>query len=110
MENMHTPWLRIGSTVYALEESGKWHKGQMLMQNRFTAQVQAGPNASPSEVQAVAQLMMAAPELLEALEGVLSAAEHAYHTAAFTDPDGGDWWERINRARAAIAKSTGADQ
>ena len=59
--------------------------------------------------EANARLIAAAHELLEALEGVLSAAEHAYHTAAFADPDGGVWWERIKKDRAATAKATGAD-
>lgn len=45
-------------------------------------------------------------ELLDALLSVLPAAEHAYHTGAFPDADGGDWWSRIVRARAAIAKAS----
>lgn len=56
-----------------------------------------------------ARLIAAAPDLLEALRLVLPAAEHAYHTGAFADIDGGDWWSRILQAREAIAKATPSD-
>lgn len=55
----HTPrpWYRDGTTVYALNPHNF---------NRFSAQIH-GAHTPKSELEAVAQLMQAAPELLEAL-------------------------------------------
>jgi hypothetical protein len=101
----HTPgpWLIDGTTVYALngEET-----------NRFTCQVQGGHVAfrfdkavrtSTFEREANARLIAAAPELLEALEGMLRASV----TGGIEDAE-------LNaleaKARAAIAKARGAAQ
>lgn len=60
----HTPgpWLIVDRTVYALTDDGK--------RNRFYAAVQ-DPFTSFDELEANARLISAAPELLEALEGVM---------------------------------------
>lgn len=47
--------------------------------------------------------------LLGALKATITAAEHAYHTGAFVDPDGGDWWSRVKQARSAISQAEGRD-
>lgn len=58
------PWLRVGSTVYALQHRG-WRNGEEQFCNRFTAHVQ-GLGTPGEELLAVARLMQAAPELLDA--------------------------------------------
>ncbi|HBO2239772.1 hypothetical protein OFL75_31890 [Pseudomonas aeruginosa] len=80
----HTPgpWYRDGTTVYALNPHNF---------NRFSAQIH-GAHTPNSELEAVAQLMQAAPELLETLVALVEC-EH-------TTPE---LWEA---ARAAIAKAT----
>ena len=58
------PWLRDGRMVYALNEDGF---------NRFGASVQ-DPHTPEAELIAVATLMQAAPDLLEALEAIKKEA------------------------------------
>lgn len=57
MKHTPGPWYRDGTTVYALNPHNF---------NRFSAQIH-GAHTPKSELEAVAQLMQAAPELLEAL-------------------------------------------
>ncbi|MCO2577539.1 hypothetical protein FA322_08735 [Pseudomonas aeruginosa] len=80
----HTPgpWHRDGTTVYALNPHNF---------NRFSAQIH-GAHTPKSELEAVAQLMQAAPELLEALVALVECEQ--------TTPE---LWEA---ARGAIAKAT----
>ncbi|HCF0295542.1 TPA: hypothetical protein NH680_000789 [Pseudomonas aeruginosa] len=84
----HTPgpWYRDGTTVYALNPQNF---------NRFSAQIH-GAHTPKSELEAVAQLMQAAPELLEALQVCIQQI-----TALCSADDVPD------QARAAIAKATG---
>lgn len=89
-EAKHTPgpWLVVGCTVYAL------HGEQP--RNRFTALVQSGrrDDASWEEQIATAHLMAAAPELLAALDELL------------TDVGRASSMRGAVKARAAIAKAT----
>ncbi|MFF6510754.1 hypothetical protein ACET47_06020 [Pseudomonas aeruginosa] len=83
----HTPgpWYRDGTTVYALNPHNF---------NRFSAQIH-GAHTPKSELEAVAQLMQAAPELLEALQSCIQ------QIAALCSAD-----DVPDQARAAIAKAT----
>ncbi|HIE1839356.1 hypothetical protein PCP30_00240 [Pseudomonas aeruginosa] len=82
MKHTPGPWYRDGTTVYALNPQNF---------NRFSAQIH-GAHTPKSELEAVAQLMQAAPELLEALVALVECE----HTTL-------ELWEA---ARAAIAKAT----
>jgi hypothetical protein len=97
----HTPgpWLRDGRTVYALMSVG-FRRGVEQFANRFWAGVQAGPECSDEETEAIARLMEAAPELLEALIKLEAMAER-YR------PQGAPLPDAQKQARAAIAKATG---
>lgn len=87
-------WQRDGATVYALNIEGT---------NRFVAQVQGGwstqgrNRTDVEEVEANARLIAAAPDLLEALRDALCALECC-----------GKDYQAATKARAAIAKATGA--
>ncbi|HDZ3372146.1 TPA: hypothetical protein RSV04_000465 [Pseudomonas aeruginosa] len=82
MKHTPGPWYRDGTTVYALNPQNF---------NRFSAQIH-GAHTPKSELEAVAQLMQAAPELLEALVALVECEQ--------TTPA---LWEA---ARSAIAKAT----
>lgn len=93
------PWLRDGLTVYALMHAG-WRAGVEIFKNRFSCSVHwAGAECDAEELEANANLMTAAPDLLEALKEMLV--------------NGGcsttEWMplETIKKARAAIAKAEG---
>lgn len=88
-ERKHTPgpWMVEGRTVYALNDDGY---------NRFSALVQDA-HTPGDELEANAQLIAAAPELLEALEAL---------TANYADVEQGGS-KNVDKARAAIAKATG---
>ncbi|HBO0824661.1 hypothetical protein [Pseudomonas aeruginosa] len=85
MKHTPGPWYRDGTTVYALNPQNF---------NRFSAQIH-GAHTPKSELEAVAQLMQAAPELLEALQSCIQQI-----TALCSADDVPD------QARAAIAKAT----
>jgi hypothetical protein len=72
--NKHTPgpFLVEGTTVYALEFDS-WRGGKELMRNRIYANVQGYRDTPKEELEAVATLFAAAPELLEALEKLIDA-------------------------------------
>lgn len=92
------PYLRDGVTVYALQHAG-WRKGEEQFCNRIYASVQRGPGCPPEEVEAVARLFQAAPDLLEALRLCYD------HCRLYSREV-----ERNNvgeAVRAAIAKATG---
>lgn len=93
------PWLRDGRTVYALTESTK--RGKPRQVNRFVAQVNGGgPDGAPEEeLEANAELMRAAPEILEMLEEV---ADHLYN---LFEPDNQS--PLYHRVRSFIAKVHG---
>lgn len=92
----HTPgpWYRDGTTVYALNPQNF---------NRFSAQIH-GAHTPKSELEAVAQLMQAAPELLEALQGMLEVYGGQYNDDCL--PKSSSELDLIQQARAAIAKGT----
>jgi len=94
------PYLRAGTTVYALQHAG-WRKGEEQFCNRIYANVQRGPGCSMEEAEAVACLFQAAPELLEALADVFEMTG----PNELKDIFGLDWYEK---AKAALAKTTGA--
>lgn len=92
------PWLLQETTVYALNE-------ERIPVNRFTARIDSGwrnaeSRISRNEVEANAQLIAASPDLLEALDALL---------IAYCDPgnQGSDHDEKVEAARAAIAKARG---
>ncbi|MDE9773729.1 hypothetical protein OS049_07755 [Pseudomonas aeruginosa] len=87
----HTPgpWYRDGTTVYALNPQNF---------NRFSAQIH-GAHTPQSELEAVARLVAAAPELLEALQD-LDALRGPFPPS---DEAVEDAWRK---ASAAIAKAT----
>ncbi|HCT4746630.1 TPA: hypothetical protein ACRMBV_003067 [Pseudomonas aeruginosa] len=85
MKHTPGPWYRDGTTVYALNPHNF---------DRFSAQIH-GAHTPKSELEAVAQLMQAAPELLEALQVCIQQI-----TALCSADDVPD------QARAAIAKAT----
>ncbi|HCI2724793.1 TPA: hypothetical protein NOT47_005107 [Pseudomonas aeruginosa] len=85
MKHTPGPWYRDGTTVYALNPHNF---------NRFSAQIH-GAHTPKSELEAVAQLMQAAPDLLEALQACIQQI-----TALCSADDVPD------QARAAIAKAT----
>lgn len=97
----HTEWLRVGTTVYALNAEGT---------NRFSAQVQGGwatdgrLRTDAEELEANARLMAAAPQLLEALQDLVEVARVLEPK---TIGDQNDQESRISTAEAAIAKATG---
>ena len=68
------PWLTTDSgTVYALED----YRGRFKIEqrNRFSVQINAGPETPQYEVKANAQLISAAPALYEALEELRSIVQ-----------------------------------
>lgn len=66
MKHTPGPWLQNGAAIYALQETGKYHKGEPILENRFYIFIQ-GP-CSEEEKLANAKLIAAAPELLAACE------------------------------------------
>lgn len=68
LEVKHTPgpWLRDGKTIYSLTHAG-WRKGIEQFKNRFSATIQGDFETPIFELEANADLIAAAPELLKAL-------------------------------------------
>ncbi len=98
MKHTPGPWYRDGTTVYALNPQNF---------NRFSAQIH-GAHTPKSELEAVAQLMQAAPELLEALLIMVNAC---YPVSTEISDKGHEWCtayldQALPLARAAIAKAT----
>jgi len=90
------PWLREGRTVYALQDSTSRFVDK---ENRFSAGFYSGNGCSESEVIANATLAEAAPELLEAIQAMLSKA----HKQNWNDK----YPEEVEAAQAAIDKALG---
>lgn len=86
-------WVRDGKMVYALEDG----------ENRFYAAFYPGRNCRKGESEANAQLAMAAPDLLEALQLAEKAMAEGRNV---TYPE---WYGVINKARAAISKALGEE-
>lgn len=82
-------WVRDGKMVYALEDG----------ENRFYAAFYPGRNCLNGESEANAQLAMAAPDLLEALQNMVTAYEYV---ASIDNP-------ALLAARAAISKALGEE-
>jgi uncharacterized protein YegP (UPF0339 family) len=101
METKFTPgpWKLAGETVYALNDAGH---------NRFQALVSQGwagthTRTELTEIYANAQLMVASPEMYEALQNSQQAIREMRSNG---DPTA--WWDDIEKANiAAIAKAEG---
>jgi hypothetical protein len=61
------PWLREGTTVYALEHD-RFVKGREEFRNRFWVQVFGSPGTPAEELEANAILIQVAPAMLEELK------------------------------------------
>ncbi|HBO0183890.1 TPA: hypothetical protein L4G80_006007 [Pseudomonas aeruginosa] len=102
MKHTPGPWYRDGTTVYALNPHNF---------NRFSAQIH-GAHTPKSELEAVAQLMQAAPELLEACQAfkrlygrLLDVVEPS--GSGFLSPESVKEYDAIHELMtAAIAKAT----
>jgi hypothetical protein len=100
------PWLLDGSTVYALDESGSCNRFSVRPEGGWTfrssgAVGASGDRTTEAELEANARLIAAAPELLEALEGLVTMIGPKDCRIYRTDPC-------TQRAVAAIAKARGA--
>lgn len=94
-----------GTTVYMLESDG-FRRGVEQFRNRFSANVQGYGSTPKEELEEIATLMAAAPELLEALQMIIAACD-----ACGKDDDKSlidEFTQKMeDKARAAIAKATG---
>lgn len=100
------PWLRDGQFVYALYDTSEFDRdGKPIQVNRFSLYVEgrAGFNSttgerygcSDEEAEAVARLIVAAPDLLEALRAVMAEYRAGYGLRC------------VDQIRTAIAKAEG---
>ncbi len=102
--NKHTPgpWYRDGTTVYALNPQNF---------NRFSAQIH-GAHTPQSELEAVARLVAAAPELLEACQAFSRLYARLWDVvepsgSGFLSPESVKEYDAIHELmNAAIAKAT----
>lgn len=119
MTAKHTPgpWLRIGAFVYALMHAG-WRRGEEQFKNRINIQISADRDCPIEELEAVVALVQAAPDLLEALQALLSAEFDPAGCTSEIVNDKQAFKEFLaqceaktksaeDKARAAIAKATG---
>lgn len=88
-------WVRDGRMVYALEDG----------ENRFYAGFAPGRNCLKGEAEANAQLAMTAPDLLEALQDMLSGWK--YIREQHGDLYGVGWDRAQDKAQEAISKALG---
>lgn len=103
MTTQHTPWpwLYSGNTVYTLMHHG-WKKGVEQFRNRASFAFQFDSTVSEEERKATINLTIAAPDLLQELRNIADA-----NTSQWDDKSDFEAWAK-SRARAAIAKATGA--
>lgn len=94
MKHTKEEWKVEDTTVYALEFDS-WNRGEERLRNRFWAHVYGYRNTPQEELEANARLMAAAPELLSALQTILSKDYYAILPS--------EW----DKARAAIKKAHG---
>jgi len=113
MQSRFTPgkWLRDGRTVYVLDATDN--------SNRFSATVQGGwehwspiPNegirTTEAELEAVATLMQAAPDLYEALKEAESVISKMHDQTVAKESATRHWLApKLQRMRAVIAKAEG---
>lgn len=100
MNTSHTPgpWFVPAPTYRTLYVEARIGNG-MLQEV-----ASCGPTADPAQQAANARLIAAAPELLEALRGML-ALDEEHHQRGHCD----DVCAEVLKARAAIAKATGEE-
>jgi len=84
------------STVYAGSTEEKAGIGAQML-------VQVGGWSNPTEQEANAHLIAAAPELYEALEEIIQDVQQT----STGDITGTGCWEALDKARAALAKARG---
>lgn len=100
------PYVRVGQNIYALEDAGR-----RMKTNRFYAFVdRSGSKATAEELEAVAQLWVAAPAMAEALENLLKVLPIGF--AATGRPGASDalntaWEDARNKAEAALSLARG---
>lgn len=84
----------------------------ILSDEKAVAVIPALDGREPDETEANANLMFAAPELLEALKGFIAVAEESAGVAGYhLNGDLAPWgeFEHVAEAEAAIAKAEGSD-
>lgn len=101
MSTKHTPgpWLLDSQTIYTL------HRFVHVETNRWSATVCPYVGCPTEEAQANAQLISAAPELLEALQWLVKT--HPYKQGTIGWSAGSDVRTAITTAKAVIAKALG---
>lgn len=114
MSEIRTPgqWLRTGTVVYTLTHAG-WRRGEEQFKNRWSLNVQRDTQDCPQEeVEDVARLVQAAPDLLADLREATAALRRyeALHRAKGT-PESKEKAEvnaaLATRFEATIARATG---
>ena len=78
MKHSPGPWLKMGRTIYVLQPARGSARLPHEAGNRFTAYVERGGTSdiSEEELEANADLIAAAPELLESLKTLVDAIGH----------------------------------
>lgn len=105
------PWEVDGNTVYALHRV-VGERGAARMVNRFWATVKLGPDCSPEEATANANLISAAPDLYEALAALVEHAD-AMERCDFYGEEVTEWQHAprrsapLNAAIAALSRARG---
>jgi hypothetical protein len=64
------PWLRQGTFIYSLMETGRYRRGLPELTNRFSVNIQHDPRMPLEELEATARLIHNAPGTYEALKGL----------------------------------------
>lgn len=111
-EHLTTPWLREGRLIYTLEQDG-WRRGAPVMVNRFMVTVSGGhPRPADAELDAVASLVHAAPDLLEAGRALYAAiGDWRKPENGFLTPDliaaGVKWCAAIAKAESRTPQTQG---
>ena len=100
METKHTPgpWRLLRPTVGV---DANWHVADSG--DTFVAHVFGFAHSTDEQARVNARLIAAAPELLEALHGLLQDTQHKEHDCGDTE------WCPVIRAKRAIALATGEE-